>query len=117
MTNVITPRTLTASAFIATVTISLMSFGSSAQASTEVVSCNGGYNPVVLDCCSQDNNDRPSFLIRTGKTCKSLKKQRRKRVPPVILSQPVAAYIIFDHTPDENNGQNNRNSGRGNRLK
>lgn len=115
MTKIISTRVLTASAFAAAAAISMMSLGSTAQASSQVVSCNGAYNQMVLECCGVTNTEQFAFMVRTGKHCGTDVKYRRRiiiRPPQVIPERPVASIIALDRTPGETGNSGDKGGGR-----
>jgi hypothetical protein len=73
MSKLFNNRNLTAGAFIAAATLSILSFGGSAQASTSVLSCVGPSAGKVIDCCQKlTRQDRPLWMRDTGSTCREI---------------------------------------------
>jgi hypothetical protein len=70
MNALITTRTLAASAFVAAATLSMLSFGNSAQAASNLAGCTGPFAKQVIDCCQKVTADhRPLWMRDTGATC------------------------------------------------
>jgi hypothetical protein len=70
MTTFFNSRTLIAGAFVAAATISVLSFGSSAQASTTLSSCEGPSAKKVIDCCQKMTRiSRPFWMRDSGSSC------------------------------------------------
>jgi hypothetical protein len=71
MTKSINVRIITAAAFVAAATFSILSFGSAAQASGNPLSCHGPSGKKVMDCCAQmlGANRTPSWKVRAERTC------------------------------------------------
>ncbi len=66
-------RTLTAGAFIAVAAFSILSLGSSAQASTNVLNCTGPSAGKVIDCCQKvTRSDRPLWMRDSGSSCHNI---------------------------------------------
>ena len=60
-----------AAAFGAAALFSMLSFGSSAEASTSVASCRGPTAAKVVSCCEEitEKNGRPLWMLQAGKSC------------------------------------------------
>ena len=70
MTKFNSTHKLTAAAFGAAAIFSMLSFGSSAEASQGPLSCHASSAKKVMECCAETiNNDRPSWMIKTGRSC------------------------------------------------
>jgi hypothetical protein len=70
MSKLFNIRNLTAGAFITAATLSMLSFGGSAQASANLMSCSGPTAGKVIDCCQKlTRQDRPLWMREAGSTC------------------------------------------------
>jgi hypothetical protein len=59
-----------AAAFGASAILSMLSFGSNAEAARNPLSCHGSTAKEVMECCAEITNDhRPSWMIKTGGNC------------------------------------------------
>jgi hypothetical protein len=63
-------RSIAAAAFVAAATFSLISLSSSAQASSDVMSCSGSSRVSVIDCCQKlVRIHRPLWMLDSGSSC------------------------------------------------
>jgi hypothetical protein len=70
MTTFFNPRILTAGAFVAAATFSILSLGNSAQASTSLSGCGGPSAQKVIDCCQKFTRiSRPLWMIDSESSC------------------------------------------------
>ena len=70
MHTLVSTRTLTASAFVAAAAFSILSFGSTAQASGSLAGCTGPNAKKVIDCCQQVTaGHRPYWMLTSRVSC------------------------------------------------
>ena len=70
MTRFNSTHKLAAAAFGAAAIFSVISFSSNAEASQGPLSCHGSSAKKVMECCAETiNNSRPSWMIKTGRSC------------------------------------------------
>lgn len=83
-----THKITAAAAFGAAAIFSMLSFGSSAEASTSVYSCQGPSAKKVVDCCEQmtKKNGRPFWMIQSGTNCHQAAVCRGKRGPTIGIA-------------------------------
>jgi hypothetical protein len=82
MSKLFNNRTFTAGAFVAATTLSILSFGGSAQASANLMSCSGPSAGKVIDCCQKlTRQDRPLWMREAGSTCHEVVVCRGKYSP------------------------------------
>jgi hypothetical protein len=124
MSTIINTHKFTAAAaFGAAALFSMLSFGSSAEASS-VLSCEGTTIKSVVSCCHEMTRDqRPYWMIRSGKNCDQVVACRAKKAhatTAVAFVAPVKrCYVkLADENPNDggepgDGGGTRRGGGRG----
>ena len=99
-----THKLTAAAAFGAAALFSMLSFGGSAEASQGPLSCQGSSAKKVLDCCAEAINSRPSWMIRTGRSCHTSYVVFCKRGTSAALRCYIAPRPIAIEVLDEGGG-------------
>ncbi len=86
MNQLITTRSVSASAFVTMAVIGFMSIGTSTQASANVLSCNGKTFNSTVSCCEQAiKAGRPSWMVKSETSCRTVVKCYKSRYCKVVL--------------------------------
>ncbi len=94
MTKIKHNQAFTAAALVATAALGIMFFSNGAEASGGPLSCHGPTAKKVLDCCQREiSEQRPSWMIRTGKNC-DVKKSYAVRCKPTYASANYRCRLV-----------------------